>query len=124
MSLMKWLALAAGIVVALPAVAQDAVQVSPRINKVLVDNASVRVVKSTFKPGDAEGTHTHPAGWYIVTRGGTLTVTSADGKTEEWKAKTGEQAWMDGEGAHTAKNTGKSTFEYIFVEAKGAATKK
>ena len=105
----------------LPALAQDAAKVSPEVNKVLVDNAHVRVVRSTFAPGQKEGTHTHPAGWYIVTRGGDLKVTTADGKVTHWLAKTGEQAWMEPEGAHTAENVGKGTFEYILVEVKGAA---
>ena len=63
------------------AFAQDSAAVSPGINSVLVDNAHVRVVKSTFAPGQKEGTHTHPAGWYIVTKGGDLLITTAEGKT-------------------------------------------
>jgi quercetin dioxygenase-like cupin family protein len=103
------------------ALAQDSAVVSPSINHVLVDNAHVRVVKSTFKPGASEGTHTHPAGWYIVTKGGTLKITKADGTSEEWKAKTGEQSWQEFEGAHQATNVGKGVFEYIYVEVKSAA---
>ncbi len=103
--------------------AQDVVQVSPATNKVLVDNASVRVVQATFKPGAKEGVHTHPAGWYYVTKGGTLKVSYADGKVEMWKAKTGEQAWMDGEAPHSAENVGKTTLQYILVEVKSAPTK-
>lgn len=107
-----------------PAHAQDAVKVSPDINHVLVDNASVRVVRSTFPPGAAEGVHTHPAGWYIVTQAGTLKVTHAGGKSEQWKPAVGEQAWMEAEGPHRAENTGKTTLEYILVEVKGAAAAK
>jgi quercetin dioxygenase-like cupin family protein len=114
-------ALAAGVLFSLNAMSQDAAQVSPAINHVLVDNAYVRVVKSTFKPGAAEGTHTHPAGWYIVTKGGTLKITHADGKSDEWKAKAGEQAWQEAEAPHRAENVGTTTLEYIYVEVKGAS---
>lgn len=113
--------LAAGMLFSLNASSQDAAQVSPAINHVLVDNAHVRVVKSTFKPGAAEGTHTHPAGWFIVTKAGTLKITHADGKTDEWKAKVGEQAWQEAEAPHQAENIGKTTLEYIYVEVKSAA---
>ncbi len=115
-------ALAAGTLFSLNALSQDAVQVSPSVNHVLVDNAHIRVVKSTFKPGAAEGTHTHPAGWYIVTKGGTLKITHADGKTDEWQAKVGEQAWQEAEAPHKAENTGKTTLEYIYVEVKSASS--
>ena len=113
--------LASGMLISLNASSQDAVQVSPSVNHVLVDNAHIRVVKSTFKPGAAEGTHTHPAGWYIVTKGGTLKITHADGKVDEWKAKVGEQAWQEAEAPHQAENVGKTTMEYIYVEVKNAS---
>jgi quercetin dioxygenase-like cupin family protein len=101
--------------------AQDSAKVSPNVNQVLVDNAQIRVVKSTFKPGTKEGVHTHPAGWYVVTHGGTLKITYADGKVVEWKAPTGEQAWQEFESPHSAENVGKTPFEYIYVEVKSAA---
>jgi quercetin dioxygenase-like cupin family protein len=106
------------------ATAQDSVKVSPSVNTVLVENAHVRVVKSSFKPGMKEGTHSHPAGWYIVTHGGDLKVTAANGKISHWLAKDGEQSWMDAEAAHTAENVGKSDFEYILVEVKSAQASK
>jgi len=122
--MVRKLAMAVACVAALitqAALAQDAVKVAPGINTVLVDNSKVRVIRSSFAPGASEGTHTHPAGWYIVTKPGTLRVTTADGKVEEWKATAGEQAWIDGEGAHKAENIGESTLEYVFVEVKGAS---
>jgi len=105
------------------AVAQDVVKVSPATNKVLVENTYVRVLESTFKPGAKEGMHTHPAGWYYVTRAGKLKVSYASGKVEMWQPKVGESAWMDGEEPHTAENVGKSTLQYILVEVKAAPTK-
>ncbi len=121
MRLSKTLSFMAFMLAATVVSAQDSAKVSPGVNTVLVENAHVRVVKSTFKPGMKEGTHTHPAGWYIVTHGGDLKVTAADGKVSHWLAKDGEQAWMEAEAPHTAENVGKGVFEYILVEVKGAA---
>jgi len=105
------------------AFAQDVLKVSPATNKVLVENQYVRVLESTFRPGAKEPAHTHPAGWYYVTRAGTLKVTYASGKVEMWAPKVGEQAWMEGEEAHSAENVGKTTLQYILVEVKAAPTK-
>lgn len=105
------------------AFAQDVLKVSPATNKLLVDNQYVRVLESTFRPGAREPLHTHPAGWYYVTRAGTLKVTYASGKVEMWTPKVGEQAWMEGEEAHTAENVGKTTLQFILVEVKAAPTK-
>ncbi|HYM42143.1 MAG TPA: cupin domain-containing protein [Steroidobacteraceae bacterium] len=105
------------------ALAQDVLKASPGTNKVLLENQYVRVLQSTFKPGAKEPMHTHPAGWYYVTRAGTLKVTYASGKVEMWTPKVGEQAWMDGEEPHSAENTGKTTLQYLLVEVKAAPTK-
>lgn len=112
-----WVCLLAGSVMA-----QDVVKVSPATSRVVFENAYIRVVRSTFPPGGAEPAHTHPAGWYYVTKGGTLKVTGADGKREDWVAPTGHDEWGDGEAAHTAVNTGKAPMEYILVEVKAAPT--
>ena len=104
------------------AAAQDVVKVSPATNKVLKENAYVRVVEATFAPGAKEPLHTHPAAWYYVTRPGKLRVTHADGKTEVWDAKLGEAEWMDGEAPHSAENVGTTTLQYVLVEVKGAPT--
>ena len=101
---------------------QDVAKVSPGTTKVVFENAYIRVIRSTFPPGASEPAHTHPAGWYYVTQGGTLKVTGADGKSEDWVASTGHDEWGDGEAPHTAVNTGKAPMEYLFVEVKAAPT--
>ncbi|MBV8436174.1 MAG: hypothetical protein JOY95_01520 [Silvibacterium sp.] len=101
--------------------AQDAVKVAPNNFKVLSENEQVRVVQDTLAPGETEAMHTHPAGWYYVTMPGTMKVTRADGKTEIWNAKAGEQAWMDPDPPHMSENIGKTTIQYVLVEVKRAA---
>ena len=117
------LSVVAGLLIAGSAFAQDVLKVSPATNKVLVENQYVRVLESTFKPGAKEPLHTHPAGWYYVSKAGTLKVTYANGKVEMWTPKVGEQAWMEGEEAHSAENVGKTTLQYILVEVKAAPSK-
>lgn len=113
---------AAAILAASAAAAQDVAKVSPGTTKVVFENAYIRVIRSTFPPGASEPSHTHPAGWYYVTQGGTLKVTGADGKSEDWSVPTGHDEWGDGEAPHTATNTGKTPMEYLFVEVKAAPT--
>jgi len=102
--------------------AEDVAKVAPGTSHVVFENQYIRVVRSHFAPGGAEAAHTHPAGWYYVTRGGSLTVTGADGKTSVWAASSGQSEWSDGEGRHTARNERKTPMEYLLVEVKAAPT--
>ena len=112
-----------GVVRTMPVVAQDVAVAAPRSNKILVDNAAVRVVEGTIEPGAREAVHTHPAGWYYVTSAGTLRVDFADGRHETWSPKAGESGWMEAEGPHASQNIGKTTLVWTLVEAKGVATR-
>lgn len=72
---------------------QDVMKVAPEHYAVRVDNADVRVVENTLRPGEKDGWHTHPAGWYYVTKPGKMKVVYADGKESIWDAKAGEVGW-------------------------------
>jgi beta-alanine degradation protein BauB len=117
------LALSASLLGGAAAFAQDAAVVAKDHYKIFVDNVHVRVVENTLKPGEKDPTHTHPAGWFYVTKPGTMKVVHADGKTETWEAKAGEQGWMEAEGPHTSENVGKTTMGFVLVEVKSAAKK-
>jgi quercetin dioxygenase-like cupin family protein len=104
------------------AVAQDAVKVAPDHYKVKVENAQVRVIENVLKPGEKDGSHTHPASWFYVTRGGKMKVTHPDGKSEIWAPKTGDSGWMEAEAPHTSENVGTEPMGFILVEVKSAAT--
>jgi len=100
--------------------AQDAVKVAPEHYQVLVENAHVRVIENSLKPGEKDGMHTHPSGWYYVTQPGTMKVVHQDGTSEIWHAKAGEQGWLNAEGPHTSENVGTTTMGFVLVEVKGA----
>jgi quercetin dioxygenase-like cupin family protein len=101
--------------------AQDVMAVAANHYKVLVENAHVRVVENTLAPGEKDPMHTHAAGWYYVTKPGTMKIVHADGKVDTWEAKAGEAGWMEAEAPHTSENVGKATMGYILVEVKSAA---
>lgn len=116
-----WLAFFAFVLAAAPARAQDVAVVAKNHYRVVVDNAHVRVVENTLKPGDKDPMHTHPAGWFYVTQPGTMKVVHENGRVETWEAKAGKQGWSDAEGPHTSENVGKTTMSFVLVEVKSAA---
>jgi hypothetical protein len=98
----------------------DVMTVAPEHYKVRVDNAYVRVVENVLGPGEKDGMHTHPAGWYYVTLPGTMKIGHPDGTTKTWEAKAGEAGWMEAEGLHTSENAGTQPMGFILVEVKSA----
>ncbi|MFL5618490.1 MAG: hypothetical protein ACJ79A_08880 [Gemmatimonadaceae bacterium] len=121
-TLIRTLAVAsiAAAVLAPSAHAQDIVAVAPSHARVLVENAQVRVIESTLPAGAKDPMHTHPAGWYYVTRPGTMKVVYADGRKETWAPKASESGWLPGEAAHSSENVGRAPMTFVLVEVKGA----
>ena len=100
--------------------AQDVVKVAPEHNKIVLENADVRVIENTLGPGEKDAMHTHPSGWYYVTKPGTMKIVFADGKVATWEAKEGEGGWLQSKAPHTAENVGKTTLIYVLIEVKSA----
>jgi beta-alanine degradation protein BauB len=100
--------------------AQDVVKVAADHNKIILENADVRVVENTLAPGEKDAMHTHPSGWYYVKTPGTMKIVFADGKVATWEAKEGEGGWLQTKTPHTAENVGKTTLVYVLVEVKSA----
>jgi quercetin dioxygenase-like cupin family protein len=98
----------------------DAVVVAPDHYKIKLENAHVRVVENILKPGERDGLHTHPSGFYYVTLPGKMKVTYAGGKSEVWDAKAGDTGWLEAEGPHTAENVGETTMGFVLIEVKSA----
>lgn len=103
------------------AMAQDALTAAPDHYRVLVENEHVRVVQNTLPAGGKDSTHTHPAGWYYVTKGGSMKIVFSNGRTAVWTPATGESAWSAAEPAHTSENIGTEPMSYVLVEVKSAA---
>ncbi|HEY8021009.1 MAG TPA: cupin domain-containing protein [Thermoanaerobaculia bacterium] len=108
-------ALAALAVSALPA--QDAAKVTPKVVRVKFENERVRVLETTSNPGDKEGMHSHPANVVYVIEGGTLRITTPDGKSADVRFKTGDTIWREPV-THAAENIGTTRLHAIIVELK------
>jgi quercetin dioxygenase-like cupin family protein len=100
--------------------AQDAAQVSPKVVHVRLDNDRVRVLEAMSEPGDREGMHSHPANVVYVLEGGTLRITTPDGRSSVVTFKTGDTIWREPV-THAAENVGTTRFHALIVELKPAA---
>ena len=112
-------------VTASPAMAQDKAKAALAAKgmaklTVLADNDKTRVFEVQFKPGDEN--KAVPSSSFRVVRalkGGTLTRTYADGKTEKVEYKTDEVRLNEpSKVAYTAKNIGKTDIELYVVVLK------
>ena len=70
--------------------AQDPLVVNSRTIALKLENARVRVLEATLKPGDKEKTHSHPAYVIYVIEGGRVRTHGTDGSVVEAEFKTGD----------------------------------
>ena len=101
-------------------VAQDAVKVAPTHYKVLLDNASVRVLKIEYAPGEKSAMHQHPDSIVVPLVASKVRFAMPDGKSEELDLAN-ESAMYTPAGTHSPTNVGSGRVEAILVEFKGAA---
>jgi quercetin dioxygenase-like cupin family protein len=99
------------------AVAQDPIKVGPNIYKKLFENDRVRMLEVTFAPGDSIAMHSHPDHAVYTVTGGTLRVTTSDGKTMVADLKAGDPIWFPAV-MHAAKNIGTTSLKLVVVELK------
>ena len=114
--------LVVGAVLAATAVlqAQDAVKADPAHYKVLIDNASVRVLEINYAPGGKSVMHEHPDSIVVPLTASKVEFTLPEGKTQtEDMAK--DSAQYSPAGKHNPKNVGTTPVHAILVEFKGAA---
>ena len=117
--------LAALLLAASPALAQDKGKAPQRTQKVFIDNDKVRVTETTFKPGEVSPSIERPYRITRVIKGGKTVRTYADGKTVEREFKTGEVFAAGPDKPYSAKNIGKTDIVLYSVnlkKAKGVTT--
>ncbi len=119
------LPLAAAAALAAPALlrAQDVVQVAGDSHKVILENAQVRVLAVSLKPGQKAPMHAHPANVSYVLGDGKLRITMADGKTVDKEPKAGTASWSEAV-THAVENVGTTEFTQVQIELKNAAPAK
>lgn len=106
-----------------PVYAQDAVKADPAHYKVLVDNASVRVLKISYPPGGKSVMHQHPDSVVIPLQAAQVRFGLPDGTSEDSNLGV-ETATFAPAHTHNPANIGKGPVEAILVEFKGAAAGK
>jgi hypothetical protein len=97
--------------------AMDAPTATPKVVKTKFENDRVRVLEFTSDPGDKEVLHFHPAFVVYVLSGGTLRITTPDGKSDDVEFKDGDIRYREPV-THTTENIGKTQLRAILVELK------
>ncbi len=104
------------------ALAQDVMKVAggAETNKVVLENAHVRVLDVRSQPGQKVAMHSHPANVVYFLTDAKTKFTYPDGKTEVREAKAGEARWSEAV-THTSENVGTTEIHLLQIELKGAA---
>ena len=106
-----------GLAVASSAAAQDPVKSNPDVYSVVLENASVRVLRVNVKPGGKTTMHDHPDTVVIALSNARVKFTGADGKGVEAPLKAEEAMWTPAE-KHMGENLEKTAAEVVLVELK------
>jgi quercetin dioxygenase-like cupin family protein len=100
----------------------DIVEIAPEQHKVLFENAQIRMLKVTVKPGDKVAMHRNPENVNYILKPGTLRLTSADGTVQDVELTEG-QVIPAPVGAHAVENIGDTEVQTIGVELKAQRSK-
>ncbi len=99
------------------ALAQDAVKADPSHYKVVLENASVRVLKIDYAPGSKSTMHQHPDAIVVMLGPGKARFTTPDGKSED-SDMPNESAQYSAAETHNPENVGKTKIDALLVEFK------
>jgi len=102
------------------ALAQDPVKVDPAHYKVLLENASVRVLSINYPVGATSKMHQHPDAIAIMLGNAKVKFATPDGKSVEQEMGN-ETATYTPAGVHSPTNVGTGPIKGILVEFKAAA---
>jgi hypothetical protein len=106
--------------VSAPALGQDAVKVDPQHYKVILENASVRVLRVSYAPGDKSVMHAHPDSVFISLGPSKARFTMPDGKSQDMDMASESGLYLAA-ATHLPSNIGTTPVDGILVEFKSAA---
>ena len=86
---------------------------------VLLENEFIRVVEYHVNPGEKDNWHTHPAKVSYVVNGGSLKITTEEGKSFVVEEEANSARWFGAVGKHYGENVGFTPVRIVFVEIKG-----
>ena len=101
----------------LAAAAQDPVKVDAGHYKLLLDNASARVLKISYAPGTKSAMHSHPDAMLVPLGAAKVRFTLADGKTQDMEVGKEIAAYTPA-ATHDPTNVGTTPVDAILVEFK------
>jgi len=107
-------------VLAAAAAAQDPIVVAPTLYKVEVDNAWVRVLRTTRRPHEKSPMHSHPATVVVCLTDSRQRVTSANGTVSEVSHKAGDVVYGEPV-THAEESLSDQPLEAVVVELKRSA---
>lgn len=102
----------------------DALTASPANFKLLLENEHVRVLEYTLQPGEKDQPHTHPPKVSYIVTGGSLRITTQDGKSFLADDAADTAVWSEAVGWHYVENVGRTPVRVVLVEVKSAAASK
>ncbi len=95
--------------------AMDPIKVAPELYKLKMDTLGIRILETTYKPGQSSAMHSHPDNAMYVIEGGTSEITLKDGTKQTSELKKG-MSRINAGGTHSVKNIGKTTTKVLLVE--------
>ena len=97
---------------------QDAVTALPDVYKVIAESGDLRMVLATWKPGQRDAMHRHPAlVSYALTNCEKMRVFFPDGTSAEWSRPAGNPGQQEST-VHSIANEGDAVCQNLFVEHK------
>ena len=95
----------------------DIVAISPDVHKVIFENAVIRVLEVTVRPGDTVPMHRNPENINYIVKPGSLRLSGPDGSTVDLQLTEG-QVIPAPVGEHAVENVGKTEVRTICIELK------
>ena len=96
----------------------DAVTASPDVYKVIAESGDLRMVLATWKPGQRDAMHSHPAlVSYSLTNCEKMRVFFPDGSSVGWSRPAGNAGQQEPT-VHSIANEGDAVCQNLFVEHK------
>ncbi|MBI4228776.1 MAG: hypothetical protein HY693_03535 [Deltaproteobacteria bacterium] len=97
--------------------AQDPLQVSPEIYKLILDNDQVRVIEYQAKPGQIDKMHSFPQRLAYTLTPVKLRIMAPDGSISQIEATEGDTYWL-GPVTHSLENIGTTEAKMLIIEIK------
>ena len=95
----------------------DPVKVDPSHYKVEFENDRVRVIRTSYGPGERSVMHAHGATITISLTARDLKITLPDGRTRHILGRAGEVVWYNAH-EHLPENMSSSPYEAVLIELK------